>query len=210
MRDRFSELIAAGVASFQEKPIGTDIPCLDPLVRMYNNVWGLLTDTHMSFADDSYIITGTFIDSPYWERFFYACNWGTTCFKLGSGFYSLENMISNYGYRVEKDVYNGDHVLRLVKRDDAAAAPEEGTCVACSPMCPVVVTTAESEIPHPLKEFFTEAQINDIKNAWNDAAGNAVKIVENLKTSRIVDASKFHISADNQYMVVGERLKIKL
>lgn len=215
MRDRFSELIAAGVASFEEREVGTPTPCLDPIVKTYNNLWGLLTDTHMSKIDAGYIITGTFIDSPYWDRFFYACNWGSTCFKLGSGFPSLESMINAYGYRVQREVYNGDSALRLVPVEvDDDTKPDSGTavpgCVMCNPICPVVVTTAESEIPHPFKEFFTEEQSKDIANAWSDAEGKAEKIIENLKSSRTINADIFRLSADGQYMLVDEKIKIKL
>lgn len=37
----------------------SDKVSLDRLERMYNNLWGAVTDTHMSTTEDGYIITGS-------------------------------------------------------------------------------------------------------------------------------------------------------
>jgi len=216
MRDRFSEMISKGVAAFQEKPVGSPVPSLDPMVKAYNNLWGLLTDTHMSAVEDGYIITGTFVKSRYWEGFKYCSYYGNTNIKLGSGYNTLENMVWTNGYEMKPDIYNGDYVIKLTKRPEPAAAPgtpEGGYCdcaVPCATCCPCVCSFGESQIPHPFKEFFTETQSKDIVNAWKDAEGNAVKIIENLKESSEIDETRFRISADNQYMIVDEKLKIDL
>lgn len=217
MRNRFSELIEKGVASFEEKPVGSPIPTLDPMVKTYNNLWGALTDTHMSKVDDGYIITGTFVKTPYWERFKYCSFWGSTNIKLGSGYNSLEQMIRINGYKMTPCDYNGDYVIKISKADDApeTESPVPGEeccdiCVPCSSGCPVTYSLGESQIPHPFKEYFTEAQSRDIFIAWEDAKGDANKIIENLKSSREVDESKLAISSDNQYLLVNENVKIKL
>ena len=211
MRDRFSEMINKGVASFCERPVGTPTPSLDPMVKTYNNLWGLLTDTHMSPVEDGYIITGTFVKGPYWESFKYCSYYGNTNIKLGSGYSSLENMVYINGYEMKPDIYNGDYVIHLTKKsiDDPDSGIE--SVVPCCGTCdPCVTSLGESQIPHPFKEFFTEAQSKDIINAWKDANGNAVKIIENLKESHEIDSNRFRISADNQYMIIDERLKINL
>lgn len=217
MRDRFSEMIKKGVASFQEKPVGAPIPTLDPMVKAYNNLWGLLTDTHMSAVEDGYIITGSFVKTQYWDGFKYCSYYGNTNIKLGSGFYSLENMVNANGYMMTPDTYNGDYVIKLVKRPDPATVPSEGECacadvaIPCCTKCyPYVTSLGESQIPRPFKEFFTESQSKDIVDAWNRANGDAMKILENLKESREVDVTRFRISADNQYIIVNENLKINL
>lgn len=209
MRDRFSELIAKGVASFQEKPVGSFTPTLDPMVKAYNNLWGALTDTHMSKVDDGYIITGTFVKTPYWERFKYSYYWGSTNIKLGSGFNSLENMISLNGYMMTPDLYNGDYVIKLTPRPEPSTAPENDECVCpCSTSVdPCVISLGESQIPHPFKEFFTQEQSKTIMETFKTSEGNAVNVVEGLKEMK---DHNFRISADNQYMVVDERLGIKL
>ena len=220
MRDKFSELIKAGVASFCERPVGSPAPTLDPMVKAYNNLWGLLTDTHMSkLCDECYIITGTFVKSQYWERFKYCSYWGSTNIRLGSGYNSLECMVYSNGYQMAPDTYNGDYVIKLTKRpedsrpEDSAEPGVEccGCAVPCCQNCdPCVISLGESEIPHPFKEFFTREESDAIIEAWKGGDGNAMKVLENLKDSTVIDGSRFRISADNQYMIVDEKLKIDL
>ena len=216
MRDRFSDLINKGVAAFQERPVGSPIPTLDPMVKAYNNLWGLLTDTHMSAVEDGYIITGTFLKTQYWEGFKYASYYGSTNIRLGSGYYSLENMVYSNGYEMKPDIYNGDYVIRLTKRPEPSTNPENcvgcaDCCVPCSNVCsPCVTSLGESQIPHPFKEFFSNTETAAIMEAWRNGDGNAVKVLENLKDGLAIDASRFRISADNQYIIVDEKLKIDL
>ena len=213
MRDKFSELIAAGVASFQEKPVGTPTPCLDPIVKLYNNVWGVLTDTHMSKTPEGYIITGTFVASPHWDSFKYCSFRGNTNIKLASGFYSLEHMVSSFGFQMVPDLYNGDNAIKLVPRtspDPVVGGECDACCCPCAACCPVAYTTSESSNPHPLREVFTPEQEKALREAWEDAKGDAWKILEGIKSSRVLDESKFRISADNEYLIVGEQIKIKL
>ena len=215
MRDRFSDLINKGVAAFQEKPVGSPVPTLDPMVKAYNNLWGLLTDTHMSAVEDGYIITGTFVKSQYWEGFKYCSYYGSTNIKLGSGFYSLENMIYTNGYVMSPDIYNGDYVIKLTKRPEPTAAPENSECASCDcavPCCksciPCVTSLGESQIPHPFKEFFTPEQSRAIIEGW--AGEDAMKIATVLNESKELKGHSFRVSADNQYMIVDEKLKIDL
>ena len=215
MRDRFSDLINKGVAAFQERPVGSPIPTLDPMVKAYNNLWGLLTDTHMSkLCDECYIITGTFVKSQYWEGFKYCSYYGNTNIKLGSGYCSLENMIWTNGYEMKPDTYNGDYVIKLTKRPEPSTEPGancDGCVVPCCQSCdPCVTSLGESQIPHPFKEFFSNVEIAAIMEAWRGGDGNAVKVLENLKDGLAIDASRFRISADNQYIIVDEKLKINL
>jgi len=196
MRDKFSELIAAGVASFEEKPIGSPVPELDPMVRLYNGLWGLLTDTHMSKVEDGYIITGRFVQLPLWNSFIYSGCWGTTNIKLGSGYYSLDDMVRKNGYCMVPDIYNGDNIIRL----KPCPEPESAAC-PCGMECPVCCSVGESNIPHPLSDVFSREQINEFVVAWIDAKGDANKIIENLQTTKTLDGSKFRISSDNKYLV---------
>lgn len=204
MRDKFSELIAAGVASFQEKPIGNEVPTLDPMVKLYNGLWGLLTDTHMSKVDDGYIITGTFIYTKYWEGFKYCSFYGSTNIKLGSGYPSLDNMITSYGYKMMPDIYNSDKVIKLVPLTD-----EEMLNRGCPTVCPCDCRVGESKIPHPMKEFLNETQLLEFKNAWEAGEGNAYKVVENLRQAKSFNGSKFRVSADQKY-ILDEIIKFEL
>lgn len=210
MRDRFSDLIKQGVASFEEKPVGSFTPTLDPMVKAYNNLWGLLTDTHMSAVEDGYIITGTFVKTQYWEGFKYCSYYGSTNIKLGSGYSSLENMINVNGYQMSPDIYNGDYVIKITKRPEPTTSPEnaEGCCVPCCTNVDPCVTSFESQIPHPFKEFFTPEQSRAIVEGWN--GGDAVKIAEGLNADKDLKGHSFRVSADNQYMIVDEKLRIEL
>lgn len=217
MRDRFSEMIKAGVASFEEKPIGSFTPTLDPMVKTYNNLWGLLTDTHMSAVDDGYIITGTFVKSQYWEGFKYCGYYGNTNIKLGSGYCNLECMVWTNGYEMKPDLYNGDYVIKLTKRPEpstedpnGALVPAEDQCcgTACCPTCPCIYSLGESQIPHPFREFFTPEQTNAICEGW--AGGIAEKIANTLNEDKELKGHSFRVSADGQYMIADEKLRIPL
>ena len=216
MRDRFSEMIKKGIASFSEKPVGSPVPTLDPIVKAYNNLWGLLTDTHMSAVEDGYIITGTFVKGPYWESFKYCSYYGNTNIKLGSGYCNLESMIYSNGYEMKPDVYNGDYVIHITKRLELEPTTGDNgdECCGSIPCCqccnPCVTSLGESQIPHPFKEFFTRQESDAIIEAWKGGDCNAMKVLENLKDSVMIDGSRFRISADNQYMIVDEKLKIDL
>lgn len=210
MRDRFSELIEKGVASFQEKPVGSLTPTLDPMVKAYNNLWGALTDTHMSAVDDGYIITGTFVKTQYWEGFKYCYYYGSTNIRLGSGYTSLENMVYSNGYVMNPDIYNGDYVIKLTPRPANTSSEGDSCCVPCCNTCDPCVTSFESQIPHPFKEYFTPAQSKAIAECWEEGNGDANKVVEALNSNKEIKKYNFRISADNQYMIVDECLRIKL
>lgn len=202
MRDRFSDLIKKGVANFHHGPVGTPVPSLDPVVKLYNNLWGALTDTHMSKVDqDRYIITGTYVKTPQWENFKYAYMYGSTNIRLGSGYDSLEGMINAYGFVMNPGVYNGDYVIMLTPRENELSNSE---LPATMESLGTELTTYNSQIPHRFGEFFTHEQIKTIEECWK---GDCV--LENL--NKRVRGVSFRLSADNQYVVVGDnKLKIKI
>ena len=74
MRDKFSELIKQGVAEFNYTPISKNVPEADPICRMYNNIFSIPTDTHMSITDNGdRVITGHMINTANWENFCSSC-----------------------------------------------------------------------------------------------------------------------------------------
>lgn len=207
MRDKFSELIAKGVAVFNPKPVAGSTPELDPMCKTYNAVWGLLSDTHMSKIEDGYIITGTFTQSPVWDNFKYSTFWGSTNIKLASGYSSLDAMVAKNSFTMVPDLYNGDRVMRLKPVEVPPNAENGCGCCGCCTDCPVCCSVGESKIPHPLSDVFSHDQIVEFKTAWVDAKGDANKIVENLQSSKVLDGSKFYISSDQKYLV-GEGSQI--
>ena len=76
--DKFSELIAQGVANFEYKPITQSTPSNpleDPdyeMIRMYNNLYSIATNTHMSRTEEGdIVVTGTLVkDKKYFDRCF--------------------------------------------------------------------------------------------------------------------------------------------
>lgn len=218
MRDKFTELINAGVASFKHEPVAPAVSDpLDTMVRLYNGCWGALSDTHMSRVDGGYIITGTFVKSDAWNRFKYANCWGSTNIKLGSGYCSLDHMVWTFGYEMKPDIYNGDNVIRLVPRAEGdASAPAAEECPATGCVCPCACapagyyTTCESQIPQPIGQLFNSAEKAAFVEAWVDARGDAKVLIENLNNSKVLDGSKFRLSTDGEYLIAAESYKIKL
>lgn len=67
--NRFKDMVAAGIAPGNyQMDTQPDHPTLDPIVRHYNNYWGLISDTHCATTDGkTYIVTGQLAQQP--ERF---------------------------------------------------------------------------------------------------------------------------------------------
>lgn len=150
--DRFSELIAKGVAKFEHTPIAPSTPEQCPVCRAYNNVFGAATDTHMSHLEDGrLVITGHAIsDNRNFDRFLYASMWGGVNF-MHSGYWSFSdfsykhNLVGNY------DVLNGDNVyiLKPIGENNAEGGIEaEKCCADCvAPVSAASFVTSESIIP---------------------------------------------------------------
>ena len=80
----FQDLIKNGVAPnrYDSVYIGS-IPDSDPFIRGYNNVWGVVSDTHMShYGENQYIITGSLVsNTSKFSQFLYAYYWGGYSFN---------------------------------------------------------------------------------------------------------------------------------
>ena len=79
---------------------------------MYNNQWGLLTDTHMDItADGNLIITGTFLrNMELFRKFLTATIWRGVTFKQ-----SLNDFLSDYNH--DFSLINNDLVYLCVKKE---------------------------------------------------------------------------------------------
>ena len=163
MRDRFSELIKSGVASFEYTSTAPVTPTQDPLVRFYNNIFGMPSDTHMTkLSDGRYIITGSMVKTDKFDNFVCSQYWGGIDFKShtypyrGSAdieIYSAIDLFYLYGYDYKIDAVNGDVVAVLVPVEEMDGPYEE----------PSAYTTAESKIPKPLRELTTDGREEHIK-----------------------------------------------
>ena len=70
MRNKFSDLIKDGVAPFKYTNLAQGTPCEDDLCRIYNNIFSIASDTHMSMLENgTRVITGHMINTPQWDNF---------------------------------------------------------------------------------------------------------------------------------------------
>ena len=119
----FTDLIKSGVGTscYSTNVVGSDSGYAkqDRFIINYNNIWGVVTDTHMSKGEDSfYYITGSMIaDERKAERLLYGLNVGNYYFSNSS----LGNKCSNlFAYlrmnrmKAERTIVNGDFVLKIV------------------------------------------------------------------------------------------------
>lgn len=110
MRNKFSELINAGVASFNYKPLAPEMPETDPICKTYNNIYSMALDTHMSIVDGVRVITGHNIaDEKKWNEFCYSHKWGEYDFTT-AGVGSLQNYLYVTGFCTRVGKLNNDIV----------------------------------------------------------------------------------------------------
>ena len=114
----FSDLIKNNIAPspYKTNVIGNELTENDRFVINYNNIWGVVTDTHMSKGDDgNYYITGQLFRSrEKTEQFLHAWSWGGCSFKDSSMHcQSLWDYIRNNYKTVQHEIVNGDDVLVL-------------------------------------------------------------------------------------------------
>ena len=112
---KFSDLIKSGVAPspYQRNVVGNQT---DRFVINYNNIWGVISDTHMSKGDDGvYYITGQlFRNKEKTSSFIYAWNWGGYSFKDSSlRCKSLFSYCQENYKTISHEIVNGDDVLAV-------------------------------------------------------------------------------------------------
>lgn len=164
--DKFSKLIAQGVANFEYKTItGSITPTYSQdlesrMIRDYNNLYSIATNTHMSkTVDDKIIITGTLVgDKKYFDRFLYSTYYKNLTFST-----SAYSFIYNNGYIGHYDIYNNDdvYVLELLTMHpeifDKIGTPCQDCCVC----------TSESQIPQNIKYISKTANIETVKECFS-------------------------------------------
>lgn len=137
MRNKFTDLVNAGVASFNPEPIAPDTAGSLNISRTYNNIWGVLTDTHMSYVDGRCIITGTLLSDP--DKFCKLCcstSWGGMVFKT-TGWTSLTEFFRTFNFKPVIVSINNQPAAELVPDSDDAVADVK----------PRAITTSESRLP---------------------------------------------------------------
>lgn len=184
--DKFSELIKQGVAKFEYKHItgnitDTYLQDLDSqMIRDYNNLYSIATNTHMGRSEDNrIIITGTLIkDSTYFDRFLCSNYYKNLRFdKCPACFFR------DYGFIGHYEVLNNDnvYVLELISEH-----PELAKCEICQDGC---ICTSESSIPRNVRFISTSGNFEDVKECNTE------------DTAKSLNESKYIIG--NNWMVVG-------
>lgn len=203
--DKFSELIAKGVAQFNHTPVAPETPATDPIVRSYNTIFGMATDTHMSLVDGQYIITGSvFKKKAAAERIFSARGSGAVDFRP-SGYWSAfcffdcNRLVGTYGK------LNGDDVYILTKRQEGMAPSFSNDCccdtIACEgnlPDCARRCQVASSQIPRSIAEVTTTGDVYHVMECYRDAK-TPEEIAKRLTESRNVKG----IWAAGTYSIFG-------
>jgi hypothetical protein len=184
--DRFSELIANGVAAFEYKTITGDITDTYPqdlvsqMIRDYNNLYSIATNTHMGrTGDNRIVITGTLINDPkYFDRFLCSNYYKNLTFdKCPVCFFK------DYGFVGHYEILNNDSVYVL---EPAEEHPELAKCEICQDNC---ICTSESNIPRNVRFISTSGNFEDVKECVTE------------DTAKSLNESKY-IIGDN-WMVVG-------
>jgi hypothetical protein len=184
--DKFSELIKQGVAKFEYKPITGDITDTYPqdlesqMIRDYNNLYSIATNTHMGrSADNRIIITGTLVkDTKYFDRFLCShCYKNLTFDKCPSCFFR------DYGFVGHYEILNNDnvYVLELISEH-----PELVKYEICQDNC---ICTSESNIPQNVRFISTSGNFEDVKECITE------------DTAKSLNESKYIIG--NNWIVVG-------
>lgn len=123
----------------------------DPIVRTYNNCYGLFTDTHMGkISEDEYVITGSLCSIPEkFDSFLYSVNYGLgTMFRVNGKAQSLSCFLSENGLTGQYGCLNGDKVY-LLSKTPYNINKECGCCVG------QMNCTADVPVPCQLGEKLT-------------------------------------------------------
>lgn len=115
--NRFSEWIKQGIAPSPYKTDTFNDRPSDGLCRLYNNLWGALTDTHMTKHDNGhYVITGSMLrDQEKFNSFIDAPAWCSCNFKQASGVNTLGELFAMHSLVGKHTIQNNDAVYELIR-----------------------------------------------------------------------------------------------
>lgn len=176
MRNRFSDLVKDGVASFKYTALTSDTPDTDPISISYNNIFSIPTDTHMSITDDgNRVITGHMINTEKWDEFICSPYWGAVVFKT-TGYWSLGDFLNKNGLKGSKTTLNGD-VVYLVQYCEEGE--DCGSCPACC-------YTHESKIPQSL--YLITNELIKLQECYKDSK-NLKEVAQKMNESLYINGT---------------------
>ena len=204
MRNKFTELIEQGVASFNYTSIAPEMPEQDMVCRMYNNIFSIPTDTHMSYnaiTGERYI-TGHMIEqTAKWDSFVYAHNWGAVAFKT-TGYWCLCDFLQKNVLEGRYSVLNND-VIYLVTPIPAGT---EQYGVAC-PGCPSHCVTTESQMPLNIGMLTVNADPNKVKECYLGKM-NLYEVCKAMNESLYVKGSEWTVNGEHIACPIGNKVVI--
>lgn len=193
MRNKFTDLIKAGVASFNYVPLAGETPEQDPVCRAYNNIFSIPTDTHMSCIDgETRVITGHMIATENWGAFMNSCHWGAVEFKT-SGFWCLADFLYLHNLEGQISNLNGDVVFLVtprIKNEENIPAPKS-------------VTANESQIPLPLTSITNSGNIHHVLECFGH---NIDDVVKKLNESTWIKGSNWVPTENGIVGIVGDTI----
>lgn len=193
MRNKFTDLIKSGVASFNYVPLAGETPEHDPVCRAYNNIFSIPTDTHMSCIDgDTRVITGHMIATENWGAFMNSCHWGAVEFKT-SGFWCLADFLYLHNLEGQISNLNGDIVFLVtprVKSEENIPAPKS-------------VTANESQIPLPLTSITNSGNIHHVLECFGH---NIDEVVKKLNESTWIKGSNWVPTESGIVGIIGDTI----
>lgn len=200
MRDKFSELIAHGVAKFDYKPIAPEIPEQDFVCRAYNNIFSIATDTHMFMDGDGMrYITGKLVSiQEKFESFLYSTQWMGVDFRH-SGYWSASNFLQMNGLRGIYGSLNGDLVYQVTP------IPENPALGV--PAIPTTYTTSESRIPDNVARLTVDGNAMRIKECYNGKI-NLYEVCAALNESVYVLGNEWTVNGDKLMCPFGNKIVI--
>lgn len=201
MRDKFSELIAQGVARFDYKPIAPEITEQDFVCRAYNNIFSIATDTHMHLDGETGIryITGKLVSiKEQFDSFLYAYQWRGVNFRQ-SGHWSVCNLLQSYGLSGQYGSLNGDIVYEV--------APIPTNPALGVPVAPGNYTTSESKIPDTVARLAVDGNTMRIKECYN-GKNNLYEVCAALNESMYVLGNEWTVNDNNLVCPIGNKVVI--
>ena len=125
MRNKFSELVNAGVASFHHEPIAPELPnnpTGDYMSRLYNMYWGAATDSHMDISQEGrLLIKGRITQDPCkWETLMFSPTWGGISW-CQSGYCTLGEFLHANNVQPVVAMHNGEQGIELITKEEIPA-----------------------------------------------------------------------------------------
>ena len=201
MRNKFTELIEQGVANFEYTHIAPEMPEQDMICRLYNNIFSIPTDTHMSYNSETgeRYITGHMIENESkWSSFVYAHNWGAVTFR-STGYWCLCDFLQKNGLEGRYSVLNGDaiYLVTPIPADTDYAAP----------VCPTCCVTAESKMPQPVAMLVAGGDIFKIKECYQGKK-NLYEVAAALNENLYVKGENWTVNGNNLVCPIGNKTYI--